>query len=318
MKRFVSLTLALAMLLSLTVVTVSASSLTEGDICTADGSEVDEILDTVAPGQTIYVAICERNNEDKVEKIRIEADDSESKALIANSSKVPIATLKYGGERWYFAKLTVRTISADDYDEDDDYYYEGELEITYEESDDDVISLSFDVKYDEQDAYHGTFYSYPTFFTYKRDDEIDISDEDSNITLEGKASGTGKVIASVDTDTIDALEDKYGEKANMDYYTCSGKFTRIKNAVLTIEADGSRYLYQYSNGKLTNLSDCYDKDDDCFYIEGSGSTFTLGTYVVSDAKLSGSVTSSSSQASSSSQQPTNPTVPQNPATGAAA
>ena len=321
MKRFVSVILSLAMLLSLTAVTASAAvSVKAGDIYSASGSSVDEDLDNVAaPGRTVYVALREYDADDKVEKAKITADDSDSKTLVANSSKLSIVRLKVsGGERWYFAALPIKEISASKYDEDGPYDYDGTIEVTGSDTDEE-ISVSFSIEYEEQDSYRGTFYDYPSYFTYEKDDDIDISDEDNKFNLEGTATGTGKVVAYVDTDTIDAVEDKYGDKANMVYYSCKGDFTRIKNSVLTIDADPGKYLYEYSNGKLTDLSDTYDKQDEEFHIKGTNSSFTLGTYVVSDTKLSGSaVSSSSSAASSTTPSGTNTsTAPMNPNTGAA-
>jgi hypothetical protein len=71
------------------------------------------------------------------------------------------------------------------------------------------------------------------------------------------------------------------------------------------------YFISLSGSTLTDLTNTYDDDEDGFVVK----TKTLGTYIVSDSKLSSVAASSSS--STSSQSSSSTYVPVNPPTGAA-
>jgi hypothetical protein len=261
--------------------------------------------------------------DNKIKKVKITGDTTDDKALVANAT-CDVVRLKDGsGVRWNFAVVNVKSISASSYDPDDKYTYNGTIAVTTYGTSIDDIDVSFLVEYDEQGA-NGTLGESLAYYEYENDDdELDLSDESGNLTLTADIIGSGKAIAAVSNDSIESLEEKY-DTASLTFYVGTGTFTRVRNAVLTIEPDNDeRYLYKYENGKLTDLSNTYDKSENAFIIKGSGTSFTLGTYVVSDIKLSGAVattttSSESSTTTSSTTTSSSTTLPANPSTGAAA
>jgi|GEM_PF-4242749 len=346
MKRILSLVLALALSLSLMALSVSAAAGTvssPGDLFEDNGGVLGEAIgvnDDVAPGQTIYVALAKYDANDKgtrVKKVALTAERNSDKTVFANSKDVEVVRLREGsGDRWTFAVLKVKTISASTYSDDGPFSYEGELTVRFEDGTTSAIAVSIDrVAYEEVEGGFGTLSSTPKLFKYEKGDEIDLDSESGYLTIEGEASGSAEVIASVSTETIDAIEDKYGEKATLTYYTCDGSFKRIKNAKVCIDAEDTyKYLYTYSGNKLTEVSKAYNSSDDEFVMSFGSSGFTLGTYVLSDKKLSGAAASSSSEPASTPSEATstpasqasnvqpsatvNPGyVPRNPSTGAA-
>jgi len=343
MKRILSLILALAMALSLMALSVSAAAGTAsnpGDLFEDNNGKLgDEIGNSdVAPGQTIYIAIKEYVSNDKstkVKKAAITGDGTEDKAIIANTKNLDTVLLRDGdGVRWTFAKVTLKDISASKYLDDGPFSYDGEIEVRFEDNTTDSFPVGIArVGYEEVDGGFGTLGETPRLYTYEKGDDIDLQSESGYLSLEGEASGSAETIASCSTDTIDAIDEKYGDKADLAFYACSGSFKRIKNAELHIDAEDTyKYLYTYSGNKLTEVSKAYNSSDDEFVIKLSSSGFTLDTYVLSSKKLSGTAAVSSSEepvASTPAQQtPASSTpapsavvnpgyVPRNPSTGAA-
>lgn len=321
MKKIIALVMAAAMILSIGVMSVSAAtSYSQGDIVVADGSYIDyKITDYVAPGSKIYVVIGVYDKNDPVEKVKVQPADSDSKDWVAKDSKANVVRLKDGTTRYECVEVKVKNASLNTYDEDEaPYKAYVEFFLEYKESADDDFDIMFDIAYEEEYA-NGTISDQLALFVLEKNDELYITDEDGYVTIEGEAVGDTKVLAGLNTDIIDKIEDKYGEEANLEYFNFSGTFKRVKKGVLTIDPhdDDYRYLYEYKNGELENLSKYYDKSDECFVIEFGGSSFELGTYVISNEKLSvsssGSVSSSTNTGSSS-----NSNIHNNPMTGAIA
>jgi len=323
MKKLLSLVLAAAMIMSMGVMAFAYYTL--GDVVTADGSRIDEDLtnENIAPGSRVYLVICEYDSNNELKKAKLVGDSSEDRDWISNDSSLNIVKLKEDSTRYYCVEIRVKNVSLSAYDEDG-YTYNGTLTLDFEDDSDPLNGehyLSIDIAYELAD-YSDELGEQLKLFVLEKEDELHITDEDGYVTLEGEVVGDTKVLAGLNTDVIDKIEDKYGEDANLEYFNFTGTFKRVKKGVLTIEPDDSdyKYLYEYKDGGLTNLSKYWDSDDDCFYIEFGGSSFELGTYVISDEKLSvssssGSVSSSTSTGSSSS---SNNNIHNNPMTGAVA
>jgi len=317
MKKVLSLIMAVAMIMSMGVM---AFAYTKGEIVVADGSNIDyEITGYVAPGSKVYVVIGEYDRDNPLEKVKIDPADSDSKDWVAKDSSANIVKLKDGSDRYECVELKIKSASLSTYDEDEDYEASVDFFYEYEEGQEGNFNLTFDIAY-EEDYSSGEFGEQLKLFVLEKDDELHITDEDGYVTLEGEVVGDTKVLAALSTDVIDKIEDKYGEDANLEYFNFTGSFKRVKKGVLTIEPDDDdyKYLYEYKNGELTNLSKYWDSDDDCFYIEFGGSSFELGTYVISDEKLSVSSSSGSVSSSTGSSGSSSSNVHNNPMTGAVA
>lgn len=324
MKKLLSLIMATAMIMSVMAISVSAAvSYSFGDIVTVDGSKIDEELTgDIAPGSKVWVVIGVYDKNNPVKKVKV-TPDSDGKDWMSKDTKATVEVFKSGSTRYECAQVKIKTVSLSSYDEDDaPYTFDVEFDVQYKSSGDFTEDVAFSVAYGEENAY-GTISEQAALFVLEKGDELDISDEDGYITLEGEVVGDTKTLASLNTDVIDKIEDKYGDNANLMYFNFDGSFKRVRKAVLTIDPgdDDYKYLYEYNNGSLENISKYYDKSDDCFYIDFDGSSFELGTYIVSDSKLSGASTgsvSSSSSSSSSTSSSTSSGSYNNPMTGAVA
>lgn len=133
----------------------------------------------------------------------------------------------------------------------------------------------------------------------------------------------------MDYDAADEVDDRYGNKATLDFHLFKGSTSEKTFATagkLYIPADKDAYIYEISGSKLRGIEADYDSDEDAFVVR----TKTPGYYVISDKKLGDiatstgkkSLTSSEEESSSSSSSsapettPTNPGTETNPNTGA--
>ena len=325
MKRLLSLALATAMLLSMVVVS-NAATLDVGDIVIkeSDNSNFDTILNRDAiPGETIYIYVADADDYPSGTKAPTNAknslechsnsDDKPSKIISSSSLKVEkrrIAANTYA----YFATLSINSVSPSNYLAADGYYVDGY--ITYNGIE---IDVAFEIRYSEEDASGAYFYKELTIYKAPEvNDDVLIYFDDGEFV--GVSPGKGSAFASLSTAYNNTIGNKYSS-ADLDFYDFGGanlKDIVKSNSYLKIEASSGMYLYELKGSTLTDLSDTYDRNERGFIVK----TNVLGSYVLSDMALSGSVSSSSSSSTppSSSQPPiiTNPIAPINPPTGAAA
>ena len=329
MKKILSLALAFAMVLSLGLVSLALSP---GEAVIKDpdgGSNFDYVVSRVVPGETVYIYVADADDYSGSNKAPTSAknnldcisNDSGKTAKIISTSTLKVERKRVdSGEYGMFAVLAIKSVSASDYEKADGYTVSGS--ITY---DGDIIDVDFDIEYAEEDADGSEFFEELTFYKTESGGDIYITFDDGEFT--GASSGSKSVLASLKTDYNSTIGNKYSN-ADLDFYNFGGAdFSgAAKNgATLKIEASSGMYLYEISGSTLTDLTNTYDRTERAFVIN----TRKLGSYVVSDTALSGSVAAasssssipSSSQSSSSSSQTTTqpkPGVPINPGTGAAA
>jgi len=117
-------------------------------------------------------------------------------------------------------------------------------------------------------------------------------------------ASTDRLLLGYNTDEVEELVQIYN-KANLDFINMKGAFKKTSD--VTLYAEEGTYLYKYENGKLSAVDAEYDDWDEAF----SFRTKALGTYVISDVKLNTSAVSGSGSSSNGS-------VSNNPNTGAIA
>lgn len=306
MKKLLSALIVLAMIAMLTAVSFAAS-LTEGAIYIKEDDDDDyytDLVDTLAPGETgwIYLGDYDNDIEESKEKpysISItdgeftadgETDDDDDedgeeyapKKLISISSKAEKKKInstnpKYG----WFAKLTVKKISASKYPEDG---YDVTVPITIEYDwdnggDDDLEVLLDAITYEEED---GEFEDDLLLFSYEKEDDIDIDLPDDGGTFTGVARKDFEVVASMNTKVNNSLLNKY-PKADMYFFNGNGANFPVTNGRLTLKANAGDYCYKVeSNGKLVDMSNTWSNSQGAFVIK----TTVIGKYIISDTKLS--------------------------------
>lgn len=323
MKKLFSAVLAIAMILSVAPVAMAADSL---NVYLKDDEYYDDLVTSVAPGSSCWVYLVQYDKDTtkgpkSISFDDIEVVDSDTGKTVKMLSVDRTATkLKGpGGDRAWFAKITVKSVSTSSYPEDgydvenctleytyDDHEYTGDVNLStieYEEADDEL----------EEDE---------KMFTYKKDDDVDIDLPDNGGTFTGTARKDFDIIASMNTNVNNTLLNKY-PNADMQFYNGNGATFPVTSGRLTIRGDKDDYIYEVgANNSLTDRSSTWSSSKDAFVI----STTKIGKYIVSDTKLSASSSSntdSPSPSSSSSQSEYIGSVPiannggiTNPSTGA--
>lgn len=117
-------------------------------------------------------------------------------------------------------------------------------------------------------------------------------------------ASTDRLLLGYNTEEVEELVQIYN-KANLDFINLKGSFKKTSD--VTLYAEEGTYLYKYENGKLSAVDAEYDDWDEAF----SFRTKNLGTYVLSDVKLNVSSVSGSVSGNNGS-------VSNNPNTGAIA
>lgn len=309
MKKLLSALIVLAMIAMLTAVSFAAS-LTEGAIYIKEDDDDDyyiDLVDTLAPGETGWIYLGDYDNDDEESKekpysISItggeftadgEADDEDEdgkeyapKKLISISSKaekkkIASSNPKYG----WFAKLTVKKISASKYPEDG---YDVTVPITIEYDwdnggEDDLEVLLDAITYEDED---GEFEDDLLLFSYEKDDDIDIDLPDDGGSFTGVARKDFEIVASMNTKVNNSLINKY-PNADIYFFNGNGANFPVTNGRLTLKANSGDYCYKVdSNGKLVDMSNTWSNSQDAFVIK----TTVIGKYIISDTKLSTSST----------------------------
>lgn len=288
-----------------------AFAMTAGDIYKEDDGLYDYALSYAVPGETVYIYITDTEPDDSKAKNELECvNNSEDNIVkLIPTTSLSIVKRKYDSSPslyGYFAVVPVKSVSASEYVDDDGYNVSGYIEV-----DGDEIDVDFDIAYPEEDAYSADFTDELTLYNVESGEDVEI--EFDNGGFYGEGSRDTEVLAALDTDYNSTIGNKY-PNADLDFYTFEGaNFTNAvkSGSYLLIEADDDMYLYSLSGSTLTDLTNTYDDDEDGFVVK----TKTLGTYIVSDSKLSSVAASSSS--STSSQSSSSTYVPVNPPTGAA-
>lgn len=299
MKRLVSMILAVVMLLGTAQIAFADGEygeLTLGGIYDKSGSYYSEIdPDELTPGETYYIGL----GDVKPDRSRATARWDESSGITDGdkvslaSSRLDITRGRYrgsdGSTMWgYFAVLELKSLSSSKYD-DQGYWLSGTIDVgdPYEE-----IYLNLTISFPQgSDEITDEL----QVFSFDDEDEVylDLPYDDSYILVDARGVNED-VFLSMNTDYDSSIGDRY-PTANLDFLNGNGGRFR-RNAEIYIYANGYRYLYRNDNGKLTDLSRNYDRDEDAFIFKSR----TLDSYILSDTRLTSDDSGSSSSGSSSS------------------
>lgn len=315
MKKLMSALMVSAAIAAFTAVSF-AVSLDEGAVYIKEDDDDDyytDLVDTLAPGETgwIFIGYYNNNDDDSQEKPHsisiVEGeftsdgetpdDDDEdgkeykAKKLITISSraekkKIDSSNPKYG----WFAKLTVKKISASKYPEDG-YYVSEDIVIKYDwdgdGGDDDLEVKLKGIEYEDSDD---EFEDKLKRFEYDKDDDVDIDLPDDGGSFTGTARKDFEIVASMNTKVNNTLLNKY-PNADIFFFNGNGANFPVTNGRLTINADSDYYCYKVDdNGKLIDVSSSYSSSAKAFVIK----TTVIGKYIISDTKLSTTVSDTTS------------------------
>ncbi len=295
MRKFIKTLLPVMLAALLTVQCYAAS---RGNAYIEDNGYYDMKITNAAPGDTVYIALVKKS--DDYSDYSISSKDKPVKAEIRSvkvfrmSDDKKVSLVKTGnldivyeeiedGVEWYFAKMPIKSVDLEDYP-DDGYYIEGTLRVTRKSG------KTFDIELEEtletisfSDAESNTeLKKTAQLYRFKSNKEIKLEFPNGKGYFEGKTKSAIDVFASMCHTKITAIEKK-NEDADLTFYIGNGaEFKNIKNGKIVIEADEDDYLYEINSGSLKNRTSWYDEDEEAFVIE----TDTLGSYVVSDEKLS--------------------------------
>lgn len=331
MKKLLSAVLACAMIISIASVAMAATQTGDsraGTVYLKDDEYYDDDSGgTLAPGSSGWVFLEPYDSKITTGPKSISIDDVEvidsdtGKTVKMLSVEKTASRLKVdSSERAWFAKLTVKGVSASSYP--DDGYDVDNLVLKYSYDGD---KYSVDVKlstiaYDEADD---EFEEDEKRFSYDKDDDVDIDLPDNGGSFTGTARKDFDVVAAMNTKVDNSLLNKY-PNADIRFFNGNGANFPVSSGKLTFNADSGDYLYEVSGNTLTDRSNTWSSSKKAFVVN----TTVIGKYIVSDTKLAAKTstgTSSSSTPASSSQSeyigstplPSNPAVT-NPQTGACA
>lgn len=332
MKKLLSAVITLAMIIAAAPVALAAPA--QGDMVVKDDDDYYiESADPVAPGSTFWVYLEEAYDSDgksvkepksiKLDKVTVIDSDTGKDVKMLTVAKSP-DRLRYDSDtkdRGYYARVTVKSVSASSYPKDG--YDVEDFEITYYSYiEEDTVRIplnSFTIEYDEADD---EFEENEKMFAYDKDDDVDIDLPDSAGSFTGTARRDFEVIAAMNTKVDSSLLNKY-PNADIRFFNGNGANFPVSSGKLTFHADSGDYLYEVSGSTLTDRSSTWSSSKNAFVVN----TTTIGKYIVSDTKLSAKVatdTSSSTPAASSQSEyigstplPSNPVIT-NPQTGACA
>ncbi len=311
MKKLFSALMACALIVSMAP---AALALSLGDMVVKDDDDYyTESAEPIAPGSTFWVYLDDAYDGNgsklkepkniKIEEVEvIDSDTGKEVKLLSVDSKPDF--YRYGSDskhRAYYARVTVKSVSASSYPKDG--YDVANFEITFTNSDGNADTTGnlapFSIEYEEADD---EFEDDPKMFSFDKDDDIEIDLPYSSGTFTGIARKDFDIIAAMDTKVDSSLLNKY-PNADMEFFNGNGANFPVTSGKLTFYADSGDYLYEVSGSTLTDRSNTYSSSKNAFVVN----TTTIGKYILSDTKLSGasaggstsSTTSSSTPASSS-------------------
>lgn len=307
MKRLLSALLGAAMVLSMSMslLTFSASassSLSPGDIVEKGDDYYDYVVSSLTPGKTYYIAIAPYDRDVDLDlrssaRNYLEAESISDNRNLSLGGNLSISRRKVASdEYWYFATLDIRNVSATSYPEDG-YDLTGYIDAGGDVGE---IEVSATIEYEEGGGY---LEETPRFFVYDDEEDIELTLPDGNgMLVINSRNVKSKYLLAMDNDYNSAIAERFPD-ANLDFYNGNGTSFK-RTCKMYIEADSDEFLYEYSDGKLIDRTKSYDNSEGAFVFNVD----KLGTYILSDKKLSGSV-SDANNSSSSSGSASNPTPP---------
>ena len=295
MKRYVGIFLT-ALLVFL--MTGQCLAISRGEACIEDNGYYDTEVTDAAPGDTVYIALMKKSDEhddykisskDKPDQAELRnvkvyrISDDKKVNLVSNGEIDIVAEEVEDGVEWYFAQMPIKSVDLDDYP-DDGYYIVGTLRVTRKSGktfDIDLEETLKTISFSDAES-NGKLKKTAQLYRFKSNKDIELEFPNGKGHFEGKTKKAIDVFASMSHAKVSAIEKK-NDDAKLTFYIGNGaEFEDIKNGKIVIQADEDDYLYEIKSGSLKNRTSWYDEDEEAFIIE----TDTLGSYVVSDEKLS--------------------------------
>ena len=286
-----------AVIMLVAMLSVDCFAITRGAYVEDNGYYDDKVTNP-APGDTVYITLMKKSDEDQdfevsssqkptkaeITKIKVVGISDDDEYDIIKKGKLDIVYEEVEeGVEWYFAKLEIDDIDLEDYP-DDGFTVEGTLRVTRKSGKTFTIDLEdiFDtISYKEAKDKEKLEKS-AQLYKFKSNKEIKLEFPNEKGWFEGKTRSAINVFAGMSHSKVKAIVDK-NDDAKLVFYIGNGaEFEKIKNGKIFINADDDEFLYEIIDGKLKNRTSWYDDDEEAFVIE----TDTLGSYVVSDEKLS--------------------------------
>lgn len=304
MKRLLSALLGAAMVLSasvslLAVSASAASSLSQGDIVEKGDDYYDDVVTTLTPGKTYYIAIAPYDREVDLDlrssaRSHLEAIGVSNDRKMSLGNSLSISRRKVSGsEYWYFATLNLKEISAGSYSEDG-YDLSGYIDVGGDIGD---IDVNASIEYEEGGGY---LEETPRYFIFDDEEDIELDLPDDNGVLVINSRGVkSRYLLAMNTDYNSAIGERF-PNANLNFYNGNGAAFK-RTCKLILDAESNEFLYEYSDGQLIDRTSSYHKSENAFVLNIQ----KLGTYIISDRKLSGAVSGNSSSSSQTSNNNTN-------------
>ena len=288
----------LTVVLLAVLLTVQCYAISRGEAYIEDNGYYDLEITDAAPGDTVYIALVKKSDdatdykisskdkpdEAELKNVKVCRISDDKKASLVKSGELDIVYEEVeDGVEWYFAKMPIKSVDLDDYP-DDGYYIEGTLKVTRKSGktfeidlEETLETISFKEAEDKNELKKTA-----QLYRFKSNKEVELEFPNGKGHFEGKTKNAIDVFAAMSHTKISAIEKK-NDDAKLTFYIGNGaEFENIKNGKIIIEADEDDYLYEIDSGSLKNRTSWYDDYEEAFVIE----TDTLGSYVVSDSKLS--------------------------------
>lgn len=302
MKKLLALMLALGLIAGLATISFASHGLSEGDVVYFTDDDDDDyytsgnVVTDVPPGSTawIYLEDYDKDNDDpksvKLDDVSVWDPDEDDEVKLISVDRKPVKKKTGSGsdERAWFARMTVRSVAASKYPKDG--YDVNDFTITYTSyagggaSTESVTVNLNSIEYEESDD---EFTETPKLFEYDKDDEVDIDLPDNAGNFKGTARKDFEVVASMNTKVNNTILNKY-PNGDIQFFNGNGALFQVSSGKLTFFANSGDYLYSVGDGnKLTDISNTWNSTRNAFVV----TTNTIGSYILSDTKLSGAAAS---------------------------
>ncbi len=103
--------------------------------------------------------------------------------------------------------------------------------------------------------------------------------------MEATALAKGLAKLSVNYDEIPEVEKLFPSSASLFFINGHGGLSKIKDLTVTLDADGYKYLYWYEQGKMYDISYCYNANSDEFIMNYDTHSYPFCSYILSDTPI---------------------------------
>ena len=287
-KKFISAVLAATMVSSMSVIAFAADGSKDITVDTsavytydADSDTLELVNGSVEYGEDVYIAVG--------------MNDASGTASVYDLDDV----IKVDGVRKPVIKIPGKfSTSTKETDVVADITITGRSGALVNSTDELVVPVTFTYAWDttEGDGYVDS--SAPVVY-FDGLDEVTL-EFDGGVEFTVNASNQDDLFLKINNNVNTAIVDKYDD-ANLDFVNFAGSnktFNKTGTAYVPYSVDkGTPHIYVNNGGVLTEIKDCYDKDEEAFIFK----TKTLGDWVISDKALDVDTDSDKEDNTSSSQ-----------------